>query len=506
MQENDETPAAIEDIIQSIDDEETLYVIYGFEFDIKGRTRPDALIYTGEFETGELLHGQAELEKYIIDKTQILINQRVLKDNASISAAVGARLEDGSFPVIITIKVEDSWNIIALPRPYYKNDVGFDLTIKARDYNFLGTMNPLRVDLGYTYDTERHHSFLLGVFSSMPFTALGYHWNVTFNNTFSYRPQVEEPFYYQNVSGLSMELPFRATTFTFGFEEAFNLNEENPDRYKENYGEFQSGLYMASRIYTSWKIPTGYYVSRYGELTYNPEIWATFNHEMPGMPLEEIRRGPFLGFNHSLGFEKVDWHLNYRDGISLFLENSYSYDFYRLQNDKDPLSISFALNASGYFIISDFFGISSRLRYRHWFYHDPDYYDQASDSMRGIVDKAITANYMLSLNMDFPFRVLLFTPSEWFNSRRLSFFDFELHISPVVDMALYHDPRTGTSFNPKNIAASGGLEFIVFPSFMRNFIVRLGFAVNLRELLTVRPFSLPDGDNREFYFIMGHFY
>jgi hypothetical protein len=489
-----------------LSDNDQLYVITSFEFDIKGRTRPYALIHEGEFREGEELRGRANLEEYINDKTQILINQRVLKDNASISYSIGEQLEDGSYPVTLTIKVEDSWNVIALPKPVYSTNTGFDLTIKARDYNFLGTMNPLRIDLGYKYDEKKRTSFLLGVFSSTPFRAFDYIWNVKFDNTFNYRPDVDEPYYYQNITGLSVEVPFRTTTFTFGFEESLNLNEENDDRYKVKYGDFQNGIYMSSRLFTSWKIPTGFMVSHFGELTYTPGISARFNHELPEWFLQEFRKGPFMDFSHSLGFEKIDWHANYRQGLSVSVGNSYRYDFFRLDTGKNPLSISYSFNGIGHFIISKFFAISSRLMYRRWFYHDPEYNDKAGDALRGIADKALCADYMLSLNMDFPFRVLVFAPSRWFNRNKLSFFDFELQMSPVIDMALYHDPAAEISFNPKNIAASGGLEFIVFPAFMRNLYLRVGYVCNLRELFAERPIKFPIDENREIYLIMGHFY
>jgi hypothetical protein len=303
-----------------------------------------------------------------------------------------------------------------------------------------------------------------------------------------------------------MELPFRATTFTFGFKEYFTLNEENSDRYKDKYGNFQEGLYMSSKLYTSWRIPTGLSVLQYGDLAYTPEVSATFNHGFPQWPLHEFRKGPFIGFSHSLGFEKIDWHTNYRNGLSVSLSNSYSYDFFRLRDNKEPLSVTFQLNGTGHFVISDFLGISSRLSYRQWFYHDPGYYENAGDYLRGIADKAICSDYMLSLNTDFPFRVLVFAPSEWFNSWKTTFFNFELQASPVIDLALYHDPATGISFNPKNIAASGGIEFRVFPAFFRSFYIRLSLAWNLREFAAARPVKFPGGENREIFFGTGLFY
>jgi hypothetical protein len=493
-------------------DDNQLYVITDFEFDIKGRTRPDAVLnirnQSGkkEFQKGEQLRGQEGLEQYVRSRTQVLVNQRVLKDNAAIKYSIGEQKEDGSWPVTIIIKIEDTRNFVVLPQPDYKNDRGFELTVKARDYNFLGTMNPLRFDLGYKYDENNRHSLNLLLDSNTPFNAFGYTWNIDFDNLFGYRPEVDEPYYYQNTSGLSVEIPFRTTNFTFGFEESVNLNEENSDRYAEQYGDFQSGLYMSTKLYALWKIPTGLMIADYGELTYNTGLSATFNHAFPEWPLHEFRKGPFLDFDHSLGFEKIDWHANYRKGFSVSASNSYTYNFFRMTNDKEPLSLSFSINGIGHFIVSKFFGISSRIRYQYWFYHDPDYNDQAGSAIRGIADKAISADHMLSLNTDFPLRVLLFAPSKWFKKEKLSLFDFELHTSPVIDMALYNDPKTGTSFHPKNIAATGGAEFIVFPASWRSLYIRLGYTWNLRELFTARPFKLPEGENHEIYVIMRHFY
>jgi hypothetical protein len=488
-------------------DDSLLYVITAYEFNVRGRSRPSALIHKliehGEFREGELIAGKANLEKYISDITQIYINQRVLKNNVEVSYSTGPQNEDGTIPVTILTGVEDSWNIIALPRPYYKNNV-FELTIKARDYNFLGTMNPLRVDIGYNYNEDKQHSLLFGVFSSTPFKAFGYYWNFDFDNTIQYR--IDAPFFYQNTTGLSVELPFRSTTFTFGFDETFSLNEENPDWAQDSgYGTYQDGLYMSSSLYVSWKIPTGLTVSRFGELAYTPVISAVFNHEFAKWPLDDFRKGPFMNFSHTLGFEKIDWHANYRKGLSVSAGNSYQYDFSGIFNE-----ISFNLTGIGHYVVSDFFAISSRFIYQYWYssgaLKEGEY---ASLYMRGIADKSITAYQMFLLNMDFPFRLFAFKPSKWFNNNKLSFFDFEMHASPVIDLAVYYQrsfDKNKILYYPEKLAAAGGVEFVIFPEFMRNLYLRFGFAVNLKKFLTARPVRLPDGDDREIYLIMGHFY
>jgi hypothetical protein len=497
-------------------DADQVFIINTISFNTKGRTRPDAILHTCEIKEGEEIHGQANLEKYIQNKTQILLNQRVLQ-KAQIDYTAGERRGDGKYPVDLLISVEDTWNFIILPKPQFSSNTGYELTLKGRDYNFLGTMNPLRIDLGYKYDEKKQSSILFEIDSDTPFKAFGYNWSINFDHFFNYRPDAEEPYYYKNVTGLSMELPFKTTTFTFGLEESFILNEENAERDKPFYGSFQNGLYMSSHPYVIWKIPVGLEIGNYGELAYTPKITATFNHEFPQWPLDEIRKGPSLNFSQSLGFNQVNWIGNYRQGFDVSMDNSYGYDFHRRETGKEALSIDYSVSGIGHFIVTDDFGVSAYLRYRHWFYHDPEYYDQAGDALRGILDRDIHADYMLSLNLDFPVRILHFAPSEWFGKPKLQFFDFDMHLSPIVDMALYHDPEKNTAFDFKNMLASGGFEVIVFPAFIRSLYVRLSFAWNfveqinnpndyyLNPVLPIVP-HFPSGGNREIFFGIGHHY
>jgi hypothetical protein len=111
--------------------------------------------------------------------------------------------------------------------------------------------------------------------------------------------------------------------------------------------------------------------------------------------------------------------------------------------------------------------------------------------------------------MDSPFRLFVFTPSKWFDNRKLGFLDFDMQVSPIIDLAVYYQRNFNNGkvlYYQNELAATSGVEFVIFPAFMRNLYLRFGFAVNLKEFLTARPVRLPGGDNREIYLIMGHFY
>jgi len=460
-------------------DSNSIFVIDSFVFDVDGITLPFVMINKAELIKGEEIKEFSNLEKYIQNKQQLLYNERVL-ESVKIEHHIGQKREDGKYPVALVIHVKDTNNIIAIPRPQYDSNSGFDITIKARDYNFLGTMNALRLDLGYQYDEEGRNFFTFMLDSGIPFEAFGLNWELDFDHFFNYRPDMGQPFYYKNITGLSVELPINRTTLNIGFEESLFYNEENSDFYKPLYGDFQDGIYMSSSPYISWKIPTGIEISEYGELTYTPGFSASFTHEFPQWPLNEHRKGPSLNFSHDLGFGQINWIGNFLKGYSVSIDNSFNYNFYNARTDTQPLTGSYSITAKGHFIIKEYFGISTRLMFRQWI---NDFDDNAGGSLRGVMDNDLYADYILSLNLDINFRVLQFMPSEWFKTQKLRFFNFDLHAAPIIDAAFSHDPRTGTLYGFNKLNVTGGLELIVFPVSFRSLFVRGSIATDVYKML-----------------------
>jgi hypothetical protein len=485
------------------DESQTVYVIRNIDFDVDGRSKPFALIYNGEFKEGERIQGKEDLEQYLARKQQLLINQRVLEE-VSIEYTLEAPEADGAVPVNLFIHVKDTWNIIALPYPKYDTNDGFSFTIKAKNYNFLGTMSTLSIDLGFRrYEKaidsngdgindaiKLKNRFIFEIDSNTPFRAFGFNWNFNFDHILSYT--IGDPLYYQNVTGLSVEFPFNTTTFTFGFNQYLIFNEENSDELKELYGldNFLEGPYGGSEMYVSWKIPTGLEAGGFGDLYYTPMISGRLNYRAGG--LDEPRK-PLVSVGHSLGFGKMDWIGNYRKGLEASIGNSYSYFF-----DRSDAPFVINLNAGGtiHWPFTKIIGVSARLQYRQWWQHsgriqDTIPYYNAGDLLRGVVNNELRAKYMLSLNLDLPFRLLRFFPSEWFNYPKLHLFDFELHLSPFVDMALAEStyykvddaPLGGLKFNFNDMIMTGGIEIIVFPAFFRSFYIRGSVGYNISYLL-----------------------
>jgi hypothetical protein len=514
-QKNAEVPAEFSGIDDSGDspvensqpgDSQTVYVIRNIDFDVDGRSLSFALIYNGEFKEGERIQGGEELEQYIARKQQLLINERVLEE-VRIEYSLGEPEADGAVPVNLLVHVRDTWNVIALPYPKYDSNDGLSLTIKARDYNFLGTMSALRVDLGYrSWEDEDSGNnqvfkrrFNFEIDSDTPFRAFGLNWNFNFDHILYYT--IGDPLYYQNVTGISVELPFRTTTFTVGFNEYLIFNEEISSESKDQYGisnDYLEGPYGSSELSVSWRIPTGIKIGEFGDLNYTPGVSGRINYRIGGFR-DEAKR-PVTSFSHSLGFGKVDWIGNYRRGIEASISNGYSYYFAR---SDAPFAISLDTGGTVHWPFSKLFGISARLHYRQrWqpsdklrtttqMQTDTIPYYGAGDLLRGVINNDLRAKYMLSLNLDLPFRILRFFPSEWFNYSKLHLFDFEMHFSPFIDLALaeshYYDYKVnsldGLKFSFKDMIMTSGFEVIVFPAFFRSFYIRGSIGYNISYLI-----------------------
>jgi hypothetical protein len=215
------------------------------------------------------------------------------------------------------------------------------------------------------------------------------------------------------------------------------------------------------------------------------------NYLPPGQgAIDDLRRGPTATLSHSLGFSRIDWIENYRRGLSASIGNSNTYNFY-----KEDWDISYDVSTVYHHIFTEFFGISGRIQYRYWI---DDYTKSAGDVIRGILDKSLSADYMLSINLDFPFRVLKFVPSKWFNKPGLRFIEFDLHFSPFLDIALLRDPVNDTEFWSKPTVGAG-IELIVFPYFFRSFYLRASIGYDLNDMG-------PPSKWNELFIGIGHYY
>jgi hypothetical protein len=493
-------PALPKTAPEARDQEELEYYIHAINFEIEGRTRVFALLEILDIKEGQRLANRSELETLVRRKTQILRNQRVLQDEeCRIDYGIGEAEDGGPIPVDLLVHVKDAWNIFAFPEPKFDSNTGLSITLKARDWNFLGTMSPLALNLGYKVDDEQYSTFA-DLDADIPFRFLGYTWNFNFDNAFTYNEI--DPNYYKNVTGLTLDLPWRQTTVTVGFDQFFFLNEENSDEEKAETGVqfFEDQWYMSSELYARWEIPLGIEVGDFGTLTYFPQLTEGFKYR-PGGSIGAYRQGPSTTFEHSFGFGQINWIGNFRSGLDVSLSNVNTFNNHTLEWD-----VNGGIAVEGHLALARFFGVSSRLKYRKYFSSD-DY--SVGASLRGIRDKDFIADNVLTFNLELPLRILSFTPSRWFNTRYLRPFDVEVHFSPFVDIALINglsnpEYRPAKEYGFGDPLAAAGFEVIAFSLPWRNLNVRASIGWDLQEWR--REGKIPSGRYREIYIGLHHFY
>lgn len=467
-------------------EDDAVFFIDSIDFHITGITRRFALLDKGEINSGDEITGYSNLVKYVKDKQQRLYNQRALQ-SAEIEYFIGEKNAEGKYPVSLTIITRDTWNILALPRPHLNTNSGFKITLNVRDYNFFGTLTPLRFDIGYRRDLQgrNYYSFMLD--TNTPFMFLDLNWSFIFGIDLEYKPHLEQQVYLKNTTGISVNLPLGKTVVTAGFRESLFLNQEYDDGDKEHYGDTHQGLYLSSNPSVNWTIPTGLEAGRFGQINYSTYVNASIPHSLSLWPLitecetghvHDLKAFPSLNFGHSLGFGRIDWKDDLKNGISVNISNSYSYNFRNKHYGARPWDSNIQVNAAGHFIIVDaFLGFSGRFLYRHWLFSAV--HTEAGDVMRGIPDNNVHANFMISFNMDIPVKVLKARPADWFGIGFFRIFHFDLHLSPVLDIAIYHHPVHQTSISFNNVLVSGGLEAVVFPHIVRSLHLRMGAYLNL---------------------------
>jgi hypothetical protein len=515
--------------------------VRSIRYNIQGRTREDMLAAYGAFAAGLVFPSEAAVAAYAAEKTELLRNNRVFSTAAVAYTAGEPR--DGERPVDLDVSVVDTHNFVVLPYPKYDSNTGFLFRLRAYDNNFLGGMSLLKADAGYTYTKSspssgyRHHALAL-LDGSVPFSAFGLLWNVQAYSKTLFAVAGAPDVNTDNTLDLSARFALGDTVLTLGFAEGFTaapLGETREIEWQDSVftsdnlvdsaayqplpPDGRERLYFSSRPYVKWKIVSdwklpvqeGALVIPFGAAPEYEAHAAGGIKYSPNGTLAKPERGFELALRHRLGFAAVAWNGNFRNGTLMYIQNENIYNF-----EYDSINSSVAFVFTRHQKIAGFFGVSFRFRCKQWFMPEEELVFQsaaeAGSVLRGVPDKLLRANTAFSLNADFPFRLFMFMPSLWFAKPKLRYFNFELHVSPVLDIALVEGtlysqrltPLKDISLDFQNIIVCGGFEFLVFPLSWRSLFVRLSVAFNLKGAATTD--EQPPPLSPEIFFGIGQLY
>jgi hypothetical protein len=493
--------------------DDSVYYIREIRFDITGRTKEYALARNCGIRKGYEVTGMAALAGYIESGRQTLINRRELQ-RVYIDFTLAEPDGDERIPVDLTIRTVDTRNFVILPEPKYSSNTGWAPAVRIRDFNFLGLMSLLNITVRYRYQdgddvTYSRSGASLLVAAEIPFQALGYDWKFKTENVFSFYSN--EPFSYGNVNGVYVDVPFRNTTLTFGFDQGIHFGKEYDNWRKYVYSvNIEDVWYGSDTAYGEWKIPLPVETEFLGSLAYKPSVSGNINYAFRGEDLHELK-GPSFNVSQKIGFDKVDWAGNFRRGADIYVENGNEYNlFFNEWNN------SITANATAHLVLSRFFGISMRGRFTRWFYDDGSPLNEtrqrAGEMIRGMGDDALAAKSMFVFNFDFTFHVFNFMFSEYFNNEKLRLINFELQAAPVIDIAVADGVEVDRkrnfirdiTYDPRDWIVSGGLELFLFPLAFRSVYLRVSAVWNLNKLFDSE--NLPGRDDWEAYIGFGHHY
>ncbi|MFQ3621716.1 MAG: hypothetical protein SNJ78_12335 [Spirochaetales bacterium] len=461
---------------------EKAYIIETVEYTIEGKTWEYILAKKINFEIGKTFSTKQDLEEYLQDKKQLLINQRVLSE-VRLEYASTPRT-DGMEGVQVKVYTRDTWNLIILPYFKYDSNTGLLLSLRTRDFNFLGSMETLKLDLDYTITTTKKNEFGQSLEFKLPFRLFKRDFNVGLEESLTYNAS-DESFDFTSIVTLAMDIDFLSRLWTISLSQGSFY--EGRDFYGDRY-------YYQTKVSLGTEFETPFTIGRWNHIIYAPEVFISAKYR-PDRELSEERRGYGPGFYHELKVERIDWVGNFRDGGNVSLGNDLFYNY-----GKDAWERKVTWEATGHKALG-WLGLSGRLS---GFYHfdkemgiNPD--DNVGAPIRGILDDRLQGNLVLYVNTD-----LLIKMWTWFLDPYL-----EVQMGPFFDYALTKRKEQALDWSKDNWYG-GGIEVIVFPRFARSLYIRGSIGWDLEAVWEDKKLtgtSPKDGYKRYEIFIgLGHHY
>ena len=489
QQENEEqlpSPESEIPLKENIDVSKLKIKIEKIEYKIKGLTKKYPLQLAVPINQAMVFETEEAYFHYLDDIRLKLNNLRVLENSDVVSEYI--EVQNGMALAKITISTKDSWNIIALPFPKFDSNTGFVAKLKGKDYNFLGTMQVLNIDISYILDNYGKSSGGIGTNFSFPFKA------GPLNATYKLEALLDvdkknASFDLNNT--LEFCYPTRIVDIYFGYYQGLYLNrprDENEGKKANTQISEEEDKIEKKTVYDKYFFNTKFFlytpITLYnfeyaGKLVYTPYISFYGNWAFKNLN-ERKKKGISMSFSHSLSLSRVDWKNNFREGFSASIDNSYSYNFFL----KDTPEIEITSTLAGYYSFVNRIGIYAQLDAFYSFSKEVS--QRAGKNLRGILNKRIKTDVGFTLNVDVPVRITSFDFEKISGVEWTRFFGFEWFISFFLDMALVHDMQTDRYFYPSDGWYSGGLEMILYPHKMRSIYFRISLGFDLSELKNVK--------------------
>ncbi len=481
------------------------YKIVDAEYDVKGngfkflgKTREFPLKSQFPLDKKTVFTDNAALEKYINNYKQTLISSRSFDEVEVEYDAVPSENPD-IYNVVLKVFLQDSRHLIIMPYPKYSSNSGVSLKLKAKDSNFLGSLNTMNTEINLRYNKGDGFKPSFSFDFDYPFKMGPF--NATFINDYSISYVLDDDnsgIEWDTKTGLSMSHSFGKVGINFGFYQYTYKDIDYKDYGDEYYFKeaFNFGL-----GFTLATLPN------FTTISYGPSFGVSYNWDPDGLnPANDGLATPEFSFSHGISNGKVTWNDKMRKGYNVSLGNSFSYNlqrkdlvpyasfdaqfFWNWQTNEDAVWNRLGLCTN--FISFHYFNMESNSR---------NYGRSIGDYLRGILDdnyfgnsdSSGTASTAMILNLDLPVRVF----TAYFPELPILSFDFQF--SPFVDMALVYNDQTKRWFAFEDGYYTAGIEALVYPLKWSSVTVRASIGVDLRRNIFVEGLK----KNKEIFIGLG---
>ena len=451
-----------------------------------GKTSPYAISITVEVNKKRVFESEEAFLAYYKDYEKRLWNTRCFSE-VEVTYTYDDADENGVRAVNLFVYTKDAIHIIAMPYPKYDSNSGFVFKLKAKDNNFLGSMNEMGLELLFSLkdsaSEDSENKYGIGFAYDHPFKAGIFNAKWINSYDFSYNLDASSP-EWNAKTGLQLELPFDRFSHVWEFDQSFIKNLD--------YVKYDDSTYFTE--YFKYSVPvTLKDIDNWGKLKYTPYTSVTYNWDFDGIDSQNTDlSSPVITVGHSISTSRINWKNNLRDGMSISLGNSYSLntqrgkfipkietefigfksfyldwqddvlsrfglatDFYAFIDIQDPHGDYIMVNGSN---------IGSRLRG----IRDDLKYDDTDYKMCNVISAFV-------LSIDLP--IHFFTTS--FETKVLNKLNVDVQVSPFVDMALTHNKITDRWYDPRDGFYSGGIEVLIHPLKWSGFVVRASAGIDL---------------------------
>ncbi len=457
-----------------------VYEITEIEYDIVGRTTQWAVERNAEdLRPGAAFGSLIDLEAFLAEQQQILTNVRALA-KAAVLYEIRPR-EGRPDAVVVYVNTKDTFNVIALPYFRYDSNSGLLLSLRGRDYNFLGSLETLRLDLDFERDTDGDEEYSYAWRFTLPFQWQSYDWTWGLSQELGVSDGDVEG---GGKTSLGVALPIAARDYNLTYSQSYGYDSrQDKDEKTDEYNRHT----LESELSFGTTFNTGLYLPVVDEIRYAPSVFASVPYWFGG-PISFADRGVELGLRHGFSAGRVDWIGNFREGARLSVSNPITYDTF-----DDVVSSSVDYSVAGY-LEADPFGFSGRLSGFYNFYDStgaPDITDDAAGPIRGVLNDKMEGDVGFYWNTDITLKV--WTIGNFVEGQGSIFFDGGVVTTRDEPWDPTRDFKWGL-----------GIEAIGFPLFARSLYVRISLGFDIRQVISAG--ELGGARKREIFIGLGHLY